>query len=206
MSRIIYRITTFLIGFMFSASLFAQTDANELSQKLASLDGLSGQFQQTLHDAQGEVLQESSGKFLLKRPGLFRWETQDPFPQLLVSNLENIWLYDPDLEQVTIRTYDSRLSQTPALLLSGDVEQINEHYIVKKVSETKYELTPKGSQDLFTVLVVVFEESQLSKMVLTDSLEQTTTFEFLQTQANPVIDLTQFEFTPPAGTDVIVDN
>lgn len=188
---------------LFCSYAVSQSDADELAEKLRKLNTLTGQFEQTLVDAQGQILQESSGTFLLQRPGFFRWETLEPFPQLLVSNLQNIWLYDPDLEQVTVRAYNNQLSQTPALLLSGNVEEINQHYTVKKNQQNIYELVPKASQDLFSMLIVVFNNEQLASMVLKDSLEQQTTFRFLQTQYNRAIDPTEFEFVPPAGTDVI---
>jgi outer membrane lipoprotein carrier protein len=190
-----------LAGFMNSVSA---ADVDELAEKLAILTTFSGDFQQTLIDDEGEALQESSGVFSLKRPGYFHWETKEPFPQLLVSDLNNIWLYDPDLEQVTVKPYDDRVSQTPALLLSGDVSKMSESYTVSKKTDNEYVLIPKVQQELFTQLTVTFSSDQLSAMSLQDSLGQTTTFTFINGVYNQEIADERFQFIPPEGTDVIL--
>lgn len=182
----------------------ANSDADTLATKLKRLDTFSGQFQQTLVDANGDTLQESSGDFLLKRPGYFRWETKDPFPQLLVSNLKEIWLYDEDLEQVTIRQYNEDISRTPALLLGGNVDNITAHYTVEKMNEDTYHLVPKVSQELFKQLVVSFSGVQLSDMTLLDALGQQTRFTFINGEYNKAITDDSFEFIPPSGTDIIL--
>jgi len=181
-------------------------DVDELAGKLVMLTTFSGDFQQTLVDDEGQALQESTGVFSLKRPGYFYWETKQPFPQLLVSDLTNIWLYDSDLEQVTVKPYDDRVSQTPALLLSGDVSKMSESYSVTKKTENEYVLTPKSQQELFTQLIVTFSFDQLSAMTLQDSLGQTTTFTFINGVYNQVIADERFQFIPPEGTDVILGN
>jgi outer membrane lipoprotein carrier protein len=202
----ILRCASIVITLLIPTSVMAQNDAGELAAKLGQLNTLSGQFQQTLVDAQGQVLQKSSGDFLLKRPGFFRWETYDPFPQLLVSNLETIWLYDSDLEQVTVRPYNDQVSQMPVLLFSGDAQKIHRHYTVTKIGPDDYELLPSSSHNVFNLLVVSFNNSQLEKVVLIDSLEQQTTFLFLNVEYNTNIDSSRFEFSPPVGTDVITAN
>ncbi len=181
-------------------------DADTLAEKLALLDTFSGAFEQTLTDDKGEELQASSGDFFLQRPGYFRWNTTEPFPQLLVSDLQSIWMYDPDLEQVTVRAYDNNVSATPALLLSGDVTKIKEHYHVEQTQAQRYVLTPLQPQELFTRLTVSFMNGQLSDMRLIDALGQTTTFRFIDGIYNQAIDRALFEFVPPEGTDVIIGN
>ena len=173
---------------------------------MAKLNTFFGTFQQILVDDKGVVLQESSGDFFLQRPGYFRWETKEPFPQLLVSDLQSIWLYDPDLEQVTVREYDDRLSATPALLLSGDLSQINQHYLIEQQTDKRYLLTPRVAHELFNELTVAFSDGQLSEMALHDALGQVTTFRFIDGIYNQVIPQTLFEFTPPEGTDLIIGN
>ncbi|ODS24966.1 outer membrane lipoprotein carrier protein LolA [Candidatus Endobugula sertula] len=185
----------------------AGSDAHRLAEKLSALETFVGQFRQSLVDDQGEAIQEdSTGDFWLKRPGYFYWQTKEPFPQLLVSNLKTVWLYDADLEQVTIRDYDERLSRTPALLLSGDVEKITHHYQVSQLDESSYRLIPKDAQELFTELTVYFDNDRLSKMTLLDSLAQLTTFTFIDGIYNTAIDDGRFEFIPPEGTDIVVDH
>lgn len=194
-----------VINIFFSHSTLA-SDADELVKQLEVLNTFSGRFQQTLIDDKGEHLQESSGEFFLQRPGLFRWETKAPFPQLLVSNLDFIWLYDADLEQVTVRQYNDKVSATPALLLSGDVGKVKQHYHIKKQTESSYQLIPVEPQELFSELIVSFEKQQLVEMRLKDSLAQTTIFSFIDGVYNQTFSAALFEFSPPEGTDVIVGN
>ncbi len=184
----------------------AANDAELLAKKLGGLDTLAGKFKQTLSDDKGDILQDSSGDFTLQRPGYFHWETKEPFPQLLVTNLKNIWLYDPDLEQVTVRQYTEAVAQTPALLLSGDVSKIESQYHVKKQSDARFILMPKLADELFVELVVEFSGEELSAMHLKDSLDQTTIFAFFDTRYNHEVSKEMFEFTPPEGTDIIIGN
>jgi outer membrane lipoprotein carrier protein len=206
LSRLLIIKPCLLLALLLAAEAFAKTDVDALAEKLQRLETLSGKFQQTLVDAKGETLQASSGVFYLQRPGYFRWETQQPFPQLLVSDLQSIWLYDPDLAQVTVREYNEKVSATPALLLSGDVEKINQHYQVSKQDNNHYILKPISPQELFSELAVFFVDGQLTKMTLRDSLAQTTTFTFLEAVQNQSIAPELFTFIPPKGTDLISGN
>ena len=203
-----FNVRRVVCGFCCCLSVFTMmanaADVDVLAEKLVQLSTFSGDFRQTLIDDQGEVLQESTGVFFLERPGYFHWETVAPFPQLLVSDLTSIWLYDPDLEQVTVRPYDESVSQTPALLLSGDVSKMSASYEVVQTTDNQFSLTPKSQQELFTQLMVEFAEGQLVSMSLQDSLGQTTTFTFLNGIYNQPIPSELFQFIPPEGTDVIV--
>ena len=196
-------------------------DSQELAKLLAQYKTIKGDFAQSLQDSKGEIIQESSGIFTVKSPGFFRWDTQLPFPQLLVSNLEDIWLYDPDLEQVTIRPYRQEIDQSPALLLSGNVEKISEIYSIKKISSIAKEddvnsasstdiisyfvLTPKQTNNVFLQLYLGFADKQLHEMRLEDSLGQTTRFIFKNMTLNTLIDDGIFEFSIPDGVDVLID-
>ncbi len=181
----------------------------QLSQLLAPMQTLSGSFQQRMIDRQGELLEQSKGVFALKKPGLFRWHTRAPYEQLLVGSGQKLWLYDPDLEQVTVRPVDPRTQQTPALLLSGEVEQIRAQYDVvlseAAAGQTAFALQPRGEDNLFEKLVLAFSAGSLTAMTLSDSLGQTTTIQLSDLVVNRDLDDGQFLFTPPPGTDVLVD-
>ena len=115
------------------ATVHAQDDARSvqrLTELLGQAQTLTGRFSQLTLDGSGTQLQEASGEMSLKRPGLLRWHTDAPMEQLLVSNGEKVWLYDPDLQQVTIQALDQRMTHTPALLLSGDVSKIRENFTI----------------------------------------------------------------------------
>ena len=177
-----------------------------LSQRFDQFESLSGTFKQTLVDDSNVALQDSEGSFAILKPGYFRWDTQSPFPQLLVSDLETLWLYDPDLEQVTIQPYSTRADQSPALLLSGDKERIGSHYQVSQgETEDDFILVPLDKESPFTQIHLLFDQGRLSKMVLNDSLQQVTTFTLDSLQTNQPFEKAFFQFTPPDGVDVLID-
>lgn len=196
-------------------------DSQELAKLLVEYKTIQGDFEQSLLDSKGEIIQESSGIFTVKSPGFFLWDTQAPFPQLLVSNLQDIWLYDPDLEQVTIRPYSQDIDQSPALLLSGNIEKISQTYHIKKnrhvnkdentrtdklVNITSYfVLTPKQVNSVFIELQLGFIDNTIQQMTLADSLGQTTHFTFSNMVLNQLINEEIFEFSIPVGVDVLID-
>ena len=142
----------------------------------------------------------------LKRPGLFRWHTDEPMEQLLVSDGKQVWLYDPDLEQVTIQSLDQRLTHTPALLLSGDVSQIRENFEItfkEGGSVVDFILKPKSKDTLFDSLRLSFRNGVLNDMQLIDSIGQRTNILFMNVKMNEPLDNKQFSFEIPEGADVI---
>lgn len=205
------RLCWYLLLWLFASHTFANnaqtSSTQELSVLLASYTAVSGEFTQTLIDESNTLIQDSNGRFTVKKPGYFHWETIAPFPQLLVSNLETIWLYDPDLEQVTVRPYAGNVDDTPALLLSGDADKIAARYSVVKPNknEQRFVLTPLATGGTFTELQVLFENSALKQMQLQDSLQQVTTFTFTRLQLDPSISDSLFEFTPPEGVDILIN-
>jgi outer membrane lipoprotein carrier protein len=177
-----------------------------LTALLNQAQTMTGRFSQLTLDGSGTQLQETSGELVLKRPGLFRWHTDAPQEQLLVSNGQKVWLYDPDLQQVTIQTLDQRLTHTPALLLSGDVSQIRENFEISYKESgdvVDFMLKPKAKDTLFDNLRLSFRKNMINDMQLIDSVGQRTNILFLGTKMNQAVDATQFNFEVPAGADVI---
>lgn len=177
-----------------------------LTELLNQAQTIEARFSQLTLDGGGTQLQETSGQLALKRPGLFRWHTDAPMEQLLVSNGEKVWLYDPDLQQVTIQNLDQRLTHTPALLLSGDVSKIRENFEISHNeggSVVDFILKPKSKDTLFDSLRLSFRNQVLNDMQLIDSIGQRTNILFLNVKMNEPQDDAQFTFEIPAGADVI---
>jgi outer membrane lipoprotein carrier protein len=177
-----------------------------LTQLLDQAQTLTARFSQLTLDGSGTQLQETSGEMALKRPGLFRWHTDAPLEQLLVSNGETVWLYDPDLEQVTIRSLDQRLTHTPALLLSGDISKIGENFDITHKEAggvVDFILKPKAKDTLFDNLRLSFRNGVVNDMQLIDGVGQRTNILFFGVKMNQSIDTAQFNFMVPEGTDVI---
>ena len=194
-----------------SVLVFANTDedATFLRKNLDAMSTLQGNFSQTLFDEKGEKLEESTGSFALQRPGKFYWKTEKPSPQLLVSNNKTIWLYDPDLETVTERPFTDDMQQTPALLLSEDIEQLRQNFTVsRKVTNTNDEiftLTPKVTDGLFQQLTLVFSAGELKEFQIQDSLGQVSHFRLHQVERNQKISAKLFNFIPPQGVEILRD-
>ena len=203
-------IRMLLLTVLSFTSVAAMADDEVAVQRLTELlnqaQTINARFSQLTLDGSGTQLQETAGQLALKRPGLFRWHTDAPMEQLLVSNGEKVWLYDPDLEQVTIQTLDQRLTHTPALLLSGDVSKIRENFEISHNeggNVVDFILKPKSKDTLFDSLRLSFRNKVLNDMQLIDSIGQRTNILFLNVKMNEPQDDAQFTFEIPAGADVI---
>jgi len=183
-----------------------EVSVQRLTELLNQAQTITARFSQLTLDGSGTQLQETAGQLALKRPGLFRWHTDEPMEQLLVSNGEKVWLYDPDLQQVTIQALDQRLTHTPALLLSGDVSKIRENFEISHKEAgnvVDFILKPKSKDTLFDSLRLSFRNKVLNDMQLIDSIGQRTNILFLNVKMNEPQDDAQFTFEIPAGADVI---
>lgn len=183
-----------------------ERSVQRLTELLGQARTLSGRFSQLTLDGSGTQLQEASGEMALKRPGLLRWHTDAPMEQLLVSNGRKVWLYDPDLEQVTIQALDQRMTHTPALLLSGDVSKIRENFSISHQeggSVVDFILKPKARDTLFDTLRLSFRDGVINDMQLIDSIGQRTNILFLGVKLNQPLDDALFDFQAPPGADVI---
>lgn len=180
--------------------------AERLNELLSTASTITGGFSQMTLSSNGANLQETTGTMELKRPGMFRWHTDPPLEQLLVSDGEKIWLYDPDLEQVTIQQLDQRLAHTPALLLSGDVSQLEENFNIswsEGGSVEDFTLTPKDEDSMFDSLRVSFSNGVINDMQLSDPVGQRTNILFRNVELNQPLQDNRFTFEVPDGIDVI---
>src|SRR5690554_5620765 len=135
-----------VVSLLFSSSLMAASKDNaaaELAGVLTSYETYQADFIQIVVNDRGSKVQETRGSLKAKRPGLFYWETHAPMSQFIVSDGNNVEVYDPDLEQVTVHNLDDRIQTTPALLLSGEVDNLEDTYRVsgREVSDDIREFT-----------------------------------------------------------------
>jgi len=152
------------------------------------------------------TIDDSRGSVRIKRPGRFRWEYMPPDAQHIIGDGKRIWLYDIELEQVTVRDQQAALGRTPAMLLAGaaapkgaySIEEIGTYARISWVN-----LRPSGAESGFTEVRMGFEERQLRQMELVDTLDQRTRISFSEIKENAPIDDAVFAFAPPPGVDVI---
>lgn len=178
-----------------------------LADVLSTARSMEANFEQTVAGSNGVVSQKSQGTMSVSRPQLFRWDVKTPFEQLVIADGKQVWVYDPDLSQAVVRPFDQQLSDTPALLFSGDANKINERFKVTlledKGSNLRFELAPRSDDALFESMRIGFRDGRLREMILLDNLGQRTSITFSHTSINPAIPASRFVFTPPPGTDVI---
>ena len=199
----------FLAGAPFGVLADASVDAaGEALVKdfLTNVITFEGRFEQKLIDAEGAVVEVSNGRLEIERPGRFRWTYTDPYEQWLVADGRNIWSYDLDLAQVTVKPQAKALTNTPALLLGGATEALQQFDIDGSMVEagtTSVRLLPVDPDSGFNRLELGFNEGQLSRMVFFDNLEQTTLVALYDVRVNEPIDATRFEFVVPDDADLV---
>lgn len=184
--------------------------ANEaLNNFLRDLGTLQAQFVQKLYNEKGSLLEESQGEMYVQRPNRFRWNYKKPYSQLIIADGKRVWIYEHDLEQVTVKKLDQSLGKTPAFLLSSD-RHVEEDFLVNFVYSqdglTRFELIPKDTEAQFDRMHINLSGNKLSELELVDNLGQTTLITFSQLKRNHKLDEELFIFTPPAGVDIINDD
>lgn len=174
--------------------------------KLSHLQNMQADFIQVMRDGKQRELQQLSGKIMIEKPGKLYWKTNPPYEQLVVSDGESVWIYDMDLEQVSIRDMENRIQETPALLLSGDASEVSKNFTVQvKTSEAvnRYSLIPRDSSQLFGKLEFQYFDEQLESMSIFDAAGQITDIIFENIKTNQDIPAKAFNFEVPKGVDVI---
>ncbi|WP_051168316.1 outer membrane lipoprotein chaperone LolA [Marinospirillum minutulum] len=202
----IKKISLLLVLLMLTTSALANSAAKKLQGYLKQMQTLEGSFQQLTLDARGNRMQEAQGSVQLAKPGRFYWSTEQPFPQILISNGITLWVYDPDLEQVTIQTLDKRATLSPAIILAGEATDLTKHFSISATETGKrvvFDLIPLQQDSLFEELSLDFVEGRINALQLTDSLGQKTRVDLTITQFNQPLDNQIFEFEVPPHVDVI---
>lgn len=176
----------------------------ELRVLLRDTRTIKAQFVQTVFQPQTGKEKVASGIFYLARPGRFRWEYTNP-PQLIVADGDTIWLYDPELEQVSFRGQSSALQGTPAQLLVDD-RKLDEIFTVSGHGSSRdvewVELQPRAEDSEFVRVRVAFSEGAIFAMDMEDQFGQRTLIEFARVEYNPELDPELFKYRPPQGIDV----
>jgi len=192
------------------APLTAHAGAIEkLKTFIAATHSAQANFTQEVLDQNGKRIQSASGIMQFQRPGKFRWSYQKPYEQLIVGDGAKFWLYDTDLNQVTVRKLDAALGSSPAALLSGSNEIERGFTLTENGDRDGLEwlqATPKGQDSSFNKILMAFNaRSELVVMELNDMFGHKTVLRFSAMQRNPKMSERQFRFTPPKGADVLSD-
>ena len=168
----------------------------------------TARFEQQVVDRTGRVVERGAGTFAFARPGKFRWTYEKPHQQLIVGDGKKLWIYDPDLKQVTVKRIDQAISSTPAALLAGR-DDITRLFTLRDAGTADglswVEATPKAQDTGFERVRLGLDGRTLAAMELHDQLGGRTVLRFTDLKSNVAVPPATFQFTPPAGADVLED-
>ena len=210
--RYVTRKTLLAVTLLMAQSLvFAQAGNDEVGEQLVSdfvenVITLQGRFEQSLIDADGNVVERSSGMLEIERPGRFRWSYSEPYEQWLVADGLNIWSYDVDLAQVTVKPQADALANTPALLLGGSDDALAQFRFDGSSVEKGtiwVRMIPRDTTSGFERMELGFTGGALTRMVFLDNLEQTTLVALYDVTTNEPIDAARFRFAVPDDADLV---
>lgn len=205
------QIGLLFLGMLVSLVALADNNAAKtLSQILSQYKSLTANFVQTSSDEQGngdKLEQKSTGRMAVLRPDFFRWDTLVPLKQYIISDGRNIWIYDVDLEQVTIEPAHQMLDQAPAALLTNNTQQLLHDFTVTQQSSPQagqwFTLESKNPQDLYHKIKINFIQNKLNQMEVENGAGQITKVQFTDVRINPTMGKDSFKVKIPKNVDVI---
>ncbi len=200
--------TTVFATALFSTGAFAGA-RDRLATFTTDLKGLDGQFTQQVYDGRGQLKETSSGRVALSAPRLFRWEYRQPYEQLIVADGRNVWVYDPDLEQATVRPQGVEEQNSPLSALI-DPAGLDRQFQVTETGQADglewLDLAPREEGDAsFQSARLGWSAGGLERMEIVDVVGQRTEIRFSGWQRNPGFAAGTFRFIPAAGVDVVGD-
>ncbi|MEK7844211.1 MAG: outer membrane lipoprotein chaperone LolA [Pseudomonadota bacterium] len=197
-----------LFGILVPASVEASA-IDSLKAFIRETRTVRANFSQTLYDRNARTLQESNGTLQFERPEKFRWTYEKPYEQLIVGDGTQVWFYDHDLNQVTVRQFNIAIGSSPAALLAGS-SAIEDNFVLTELclqNQIEWlEAIPKSKESVFEFIQMGFSpEGTLKIMALRDNFGQTTLLTFSDLDKNPKLPADLFKFIPPENADVISD-
>jgi outer membrane lipoprotein carrier protein len=195
----------FFLLLLWVHDVFCDATRDHLQSKLNAIRTMSASFEQIV-TAKQHVLSRSSGSMALSRPGHFRWQTNKPMTQLVVADGVHLWVYDVDLEQVTVKKQKNSLGGAAALFLSSDDDRVTQDFDVTEVHKGEkafFELRATSRKASFHRMKLVFEGPLLTHIELFDQLGQRTDVTLRKIKTNVILAHDLFRFKPPSGVDVL---
>jgi len=203
MMRILIVVAVILAGL--SSPLRADDAVQRLEAALKKMDNFTAEFKQTLLDEDKNVVQQSRGTLALQRPGKFAWSYIEPFEQRIVGDGAELWVYDVELEQVTVKPMDAGISNAPIMILMKQSD-VTEQFDVIEVGQRKFlywvELRPRAGDLEYSSIFIGLEDNNVRAMELQDQFGQSTQIVFENMRVDVVHNPATFKFVPPAGVDV----
>jgi outer membrane lipoprotein carrier protein len=208
MRTLCWTLTVLLSSSISWANLPDKTAQQQLLQLLSPINSFSAHFDQLIIDDSGQKLQNISGVLHGQKPDKVFWTVFEPAAQTIVTNGSQMWLYDPDLEQVIIQPYNKNPQSNPISLLLGNPQQFFENFELlqqKNLADSvlQFSLKPVASNSLYSHLILDFKNAILSAITFEDNLGQTTILSFNKFRLNPLFNDDFFNFEIPLGVDIV---
>jgi outer membrane lipoprotein carrier protein len=167
--------------------------------------GAKGEFAQRQMKESGKISNSASGTFMFARPGKFIWSYVKPYQQLLQADGENLYVYDKDLNQVTVKKLGNALGSSPAAILFGS-NDLEQNFTLKEIADKDglewLEAIPKAKDTSFEKIHIGLRGGLPEAMELYDTFGQVSLLSFKQFERNPALSVDQFKFVTPKGADV----
>ena len=177
-----------------------------LSRFFSEVRTLYAAFHQSVLTEDLQSIDESDGELWLSRPGRFRWNYGEPLEQVVVADGQEVWVYDPGLEQAVVRKQDEMLGDTPAGLLAGNADP-SLSYLVEGLGNQEgidwISIFPKRPDAAFAQIQFGFELDTLRMVQMLDPLQQITRIRFWDVNVNLDVPVGKFSLILPKGTDII---
>ncbi len=190
---------------LFAMPVAADDAATRLRQALKNMDNISAEFKQTLRDEDKQVVAQSFGTLALQRPGKFAWIYTRPFEQRIIADGKELWIYDVELDQVTVKPMDGSLASAPIMILMKQAD-VGEQFEINEVGQRKYlywiELVPRAGDLEYTHIYLGIDDGQVRAMELRDRFGQSTQIVFDNLRFGVIHNPKTFQFEPPPGVDV----
>jgi len=175
-----------------------------LQQFVSEVKSGRASFTQTVTAPDGKRKKTTSGTFEFQRPNQFRFAYAKPAEQLIVADGKEVWIYDPDLQQATVRNMDQALGATPVSLLAGG--DLSKDFTLKALPAANgvdwVQAVPKRSDSSLQSLKLGFKGRDLAALEIVDGFGQQSVMQFSAVEPNAKVAADRFRFTPPAGTDI----
>jgi len=194
-----------LLILLIAAPAGADDAGKRLDAALKNMDNLTAEFRQTLRDEEKNVVQQSRGTLALQRPGKFAWIYTEPYEQRIIADGSELWIYDVELDQVTVKPMGEGLANAPIMILMKQAG-VGDQFEVNEVGQRKYlywvELLPRDRDLEYTQIYIGIEGDQVRAMELQDKFGQSTQIVFDNLRVGVVHNPEVFKFVPPPGVDV----
>lgn len=189
------------------APAHAASGVEQLRAFLTETQSAKGEFSQRVVRRDGQAVgPPSRGSFVFQRPGRFRWSYEQPYEQLLVSDGQRLWMYDRDLNQVTVRKLAASLPASPASILFGANDFEREFELAEDGATgglAWIAARPRTRDTTFERIRIGFRDGLPVEMELVDGFGQTSRLVFGKLQRNPRVEADLFRFVPPKGADLL---